>query len=226
MKLKEFKAEATIGDAVCQVEYDGTTLKIVGLTNVHAAMALLAFGQGEIPKPNELANAEKPAEKPEAPKRGRKPAEPKAETKPETQPEPAREELIDKPAGSPERGQGTNGVEQAKTAPTPEAPKTNGHTNGHTNGDAKPGWDLAGDGKGDDPEDRFNFDMPELPEELMQAKRLRDVVVFLQDRGFHTEQQIVKACERLQKRVPCLTRIEITALADRVGVAFEVLHQG
>lgn len=93
--------------------------------------------------------------------------------------------------------------------------------NGAANGKAV-GWDLAGDGAGDEPDDRFDLASP--PGELVQAKRLKDVIIFLQDRGFRTEEQLVKACEKMKEKIPVLTRI--VDIGDRVKIALDVLSHG
>lgn len=63
-----------------------------------------------------------------------------------------------------------------------------------------------------------------LPEELVTAGRLKQIVVFLQERGFHTDDAIIAACEKIKDRVPVLSRLPV--VADRVKVALEVLRQG
>lgn len=66
------------------------------------------------------------------------------------------------------------------------------------------GWDLAGDGKGDDPGDRVDpkLDLAkgELPPEITGAGQIRKVIYFLRDRGWTTEDLLVSACEQLYAR--------------------------
>lgn len=66
------------------------------------------------------------------------------------------------------------------------------------------GWDLAGDGKGDDPGDRVDpkLDLAkgELPPEITGAGQIRKVIYFLRDRGWSTEDLLVGACEQLYAR--------------------------
>lgn len=60
-----------------------------------------------------------------------------------------------------------------------------------------------------------------LPTELIQAKRMRDIVVFLQERGHHTEAAIAERCEKIKDQVPVLSRIP--DIADRVKRTLEVM---
>lgn len=64
----------------------------------------------------------------------------------------------------------------------------------------------------------------EIPNELVGAKKLRDVVVYLMDNGFTDRDDLVAECERLKDAVPVLGRI--SDIPSRVDRTIEVLDMG
>jgi hypothetical protein len=253
MKLSEFKGVATVLGTPRNVEFDGSKLTIQfnwhdggkGIAGREGAdtfdatkEALAALAALDNPsfkvhvsidgvKASEIAvttealapkTADRPAAaqepakaEPEAAKAADAPKEKKARTSAK---EKAAAEAT-KPAEAPTaKAEPEPAKEPAKEEAKPAAAKE----------EPKPGWDLAGDGKGDDPEDRLDFDIDgELPKELVEAGRIKQVIVFLQDRGFRTQEQLEDACKRIKDRVPMLASTG-SNLSDRIRVALEVLR--
>jgi hypothetical protein len=60
------------------------------------------------------------------------------------------------------------------------------------------------------------------PEEMVKASKFRDIIVYLQSKGFKTEQQVIDVCEKMRDQVPILVKME--DLPGRVKRAFEVMQ--
>jgi hypothetical protein len=145
------------------------------------------------PKTTATAPAQKPAEKPAA-------SPPKAEPKPAT-----------KPAAT------------AKAAPAKTPPPLD-------LGEDDEDEPAVGDEPADEPEaaasgeDDAPFTLDgDLPEDIVKSGRLKTVIVFLQERGFHTKEAVIAACEKIKDRVPLLARLP--SVADRVEVAWNAIEQ-
>lgn len=70
---------------------------------------------------------------------------------------------------------------------------------------------LKGDGNAD-------WGMDEVPDELLKATKLKDIVQYLQDRGYKTTPQLVAVCERYRDKLPVLQRLtgDINERIERV----------
>lgn len=107
------------------------------------------------------------------------------------------------PAPEPEAAPAEAAPTRAQPAEPPSA-KANGHTNGHANGNGK-----GADG------DSWGLSSPDAPPiELMQARKLRDVLVYLLKQGITDPNKVLAECERLKSQVPVLQRI--TNMEERV----------
>lgn len=168
------------------------------------------------------AAAEKPADP--APKPAAAPAKPA-----KAKPAPAAE----KPAENRAAAAGAaikQDIEARAEAPAPEPEKA---PEKPANGAAKkPGWDLSGKGieKDDKPADgsaddeALHLDLAgELPAELTGAKRIREVVVYLQDHGAQTEELLINACQQICDRVGVLKAIGADMIPERVRTVLSVL---
>ena len=97
------------------------------------------------------------------------------------------------------------------------------------------GWDLAGDGKGDDLEVRgkanglnLDVELSELPEELRSAGQFRGVVKFLRDHGWSTPELLLAGSKLLHKHgheaVVFAAKGDPDLLKDRIGVVLARLE--
>lgn len=194
MKLSEFKAKVQPFDETveCDAEYKEGVLTVRGLSQEQATRlltgtVLVLAGKSATGKGPE-ESAPKPSKKPQAA------TEPPKETKPP--------ETVAAPASTNGSAAKTNGT--AKPVETKPEPKSSAEAQ-------EPAAEVAAANETDS-----NLD-GELPQEIIEAKRLKDVLVFLQDRGFRTAPQLTAACEQLKGRVGCLSKIH--NMGERVELA-------
>lgn len=192
IKLSEFRGQVEMAGKAVEVLFTENILTITGITCEEALGFIGMPSVQAVPAPAEVKTA---------PKTAAKKANGAAEKAPEPEPTQAPKAVatqVTKPV-----------VETAKPDPLPipkvvvtKAPEA--LMPGEEGDDP---WGLGGDGA--------------VPEELVTAKRMKDVLVFLQERGHHTEDSLATACEKLKERVPVLSRVE--NIPDRVKRTLEVM---
>lgn len=210
MKLSEFKATSPVLGRARSVSYQAGALTIADLEPEEAVSLLRALAQADatLDVLNALTDAPTP-------------------TNGATITKPAPAQAAEKTNGKAK----TNGAiaDKSKPAakpkePTPEAPAKEPEPAAEKPKAATaPAVEEVAEGVEVDGE-HFDPGTSEIPEEVIQATRLKSIIAFLQDRGFRTEEQITKACEQIKDRVPLLARMP--SIAERVPLALEVMRTG
>lgn len=206
LKLHKFHGMADVLGAPRGVEFDGEKLTIAAKSVDEAHAILNALNGGAVePKTALNVNAS---------------TQPKVETKPATKPEGAKEE-------APKRKKQPESKHAAKEPEPDEDDEEEAPVKTKAKTSAKAELDMAGpdDDDDDEPSDEddtpFSLDGP-LPKELVAMGRTKEIVGFLQDRGFHTRASIIMACEKIKDRVPLLAKMP--NVTERVGIALDAFH--
>ncbi len=99
-------------------------------------------------------------------------------------------------------------------------------TEANTNGSGKPaGWDLAGDGLGDDEEDRpVDVSKGALPGDLSGLNRITQIVEWLRGHGYSSDESVIAACLAMRDRHPRLQRVRSESeLKDQIVATLATL---
>lgn len=210
-------------DVLVTAEYDGVSgaLLLTGMSE-QVARALLDQVSGATPKMMKATAptpAPTPAAVPPVATTTRAPATPSPAAKPAPVApvlDPATlASLASKPAPTPAKAKKDkpNIVDDAADGAV-EPPVTNG-----ANGHAAPPAEVAADEGGD--EEGEEEAAPEIPPEVLNARKLRDVLVYYQDQGVKDPVELKRILNEFKPHVVVLKRID--NLDDRIDRQLEVL---
>lgn len=109
--------------------------------------------------------------------------------------------------------------------PAPRSKKASAAANGAAKRKAAPPpADEEEDEEEESEDEEEEAEDDEIPEEIMEAKKLRDVLRELQAQGIKDQDDLKAECKRIQARVPVLSRIG--NLEDRITRTLEVMELG